>query len=59
MMRILSTMRNIKRSSRLDTGITSRVAAAALFVFISGPALADHETGHDEVAKGGIKALEE
>ena len=32
---------------------------AALFLFAPGLALADHELGHDEVARGGIKALEE
>ncbi|NKB49010.1 MAG: hypothetical protein GKS02_06550 [Alphaproteobacteria bacterium] len=32
---------------------------ALLSIAISGPALADHEMGHDEVARGGILALEQ
>ncbi len=37
------------------------VVAASLIsaIALSKPGLADHETGHDEVARGGVKALEQ
>lgn len=55
-----------KSSARLGAVVRSRlagagigIAVAALTAFGMGPALADHLTGHDEVARGGIKALEQ